>query len=419
MALFLLVSVGQFAVQTLMDYRTFIRDNARWLTGGFMLCLFSSFGQTFFISLSGGHIRAEYGLSNGEWGSLYMFATLASALTLPVLGRIVDFLSVAKTALIVIPMLALACGLMAVSTHWLLLIGTIYLLRLFGQGMMTHTSMTAMGRWYSGHRGRAVSIATLGHQAGEALLPIVMVALFFWIGWRGTWALSVGFLLLVALPIVYLTMRVERQPKLNDKKEVKRISKDWTRAEVLRDPLFWLLLLGVLAPSFIGTTIFFHQAYLLEIRGWGAEAFASAFIVMATMTITFALISGYLVDRFGSVRVLPFYFLPLAMACFSLYGISPEFGIYIFMAFLGISYGISSTLFGAIWPEIYGTLHLGAIRSVTVAMMVFSSAMGPGVTGLLIDAGVSYLLQIFVMGCYCLAASLIMLFVTRKLLSRT
>lgn len=402
-----------------MNYLSFLRENARWLTGGFMLCLFSSFGQTFFISLSGGHIRAEYGLSNGEWGSLYMFATLASALTLPVLGRMVDYVAVAKTALIVIPMLALACVLMAISTHWVLLIFTIYLLRLFGQGMMTHTSMTAMGRWYSGHRGRAVSIATLGHQTGEALLPIIMVGLFFWIGWRGTWALSAGFLVLFALPVVYLAMRVERQPKLDDKQEVKRISKDWTRGDVLRDPMFWLLLLGVLAPSFIGTTIFFHQAYLLEIRGWGPEAFASAFIVMASMTITFALVSGHLVDRFGSVRVLPFYFLPLAMACFSLYGISQEFGIYIFMAFLGISYGISSTLFGSIWPEIYGILHLGSIRSVTVAMMVFSSAMGPGVTGILIDAGVSYLLQIFVMGCYCLAASLIMLFVAQKLISRT
>ena len=60
----------------------FLRDNARWIAGGLCFTFFSSFGQTFFISLSAGHIREEYGLSNGGWGTLYMVATLASALTL-------------------------------------------------------------------------------------------------------------------------------------------------------------------------------------------------------------------------------------------------------------------------------------------------------------------------------------------------
>jgi MFS family permease len=401
-----------------MNYFSFLKENARWLTGGFLLCFCSSFGQTFFISLSGGEIREAYGLSNGQWGSIYMAATLASALTLPQLGRIVDHISVAKTALIIIPMLAVACLLMSVSTSIFLLVLTVYLLRLFGQGMMTHTAMTAMGRWYAGHRGRAVSVTTLGHQAGEAILPIVMVSMFIWFGWRNSWTIAALLLVFLALPAIFSLMLLERHPRATDRPEKIRSQHDWTRAEVIADPLFWILLLGVLAPAFIGTTIFFHQAYLLELRGWQPQAFASAFVVMAVMTIIFALVSGHFIDRFGSVRVLPFYFIPLALSCFALFSIADEYGIFIFMALLGTSYGISSTLFGAIWPEIYGTTHLGGIRSITVALMVFSSALGPGVSGLLIDAGVSYIGQIFVMGLYCLAASAIMLFVSRKLIAR-
>jgi len=401
-----------------MNYISFLKENARWLAGGFLLCFFSSFGQTFFISLAGGEIRSEFGLSNGQWGSLYMGATLASALAIQQLGRVVDHLSVVKTVLIVIPMLALACVLMSFSTSWILLALTIFLLRLFGQGMMTHISMTAMGRWYSGHRGRAVSIATLGHQAGEALLPIIMVSMFIWFGWRNSWAIAAIVLLAVALPAVVVLMGKERLPKATDMPERLRSQHDWTRAEVVRDWLFWIMLLGVLAPAFIGTTMFFHQAYLLELRGWQPQAFASAFMVMALMTITFALISGQLVDRFGAVRILPFYFVPLALSCFSLAAISQEYGIFVFMGFLGVSYGISSTLFGAIWPEVYGTTHLGGIRAITVSLMVFASALGPGVSGLLIDQGVSYIGQIFVMGLYCLAASVVMLFVSRKLTAR-
>ena len=88
------------------------------------------------------------------------------------------------------------------------------------------------------------------------------------------------------------------------------------------------------------------------------------------------------------------------------------------MALLGISYGLSSTLFGALWPEIYGTKHLGSIRAVVIALMVFSTAMGPGVTGFLIDFGVDYPLQILVMGVYCLAVSIVMALVGRRAASR-
>jgi MFS family permease len=245
-----------------------------------------------------------------------------------------------------------------------------------------------------------------------------MVTLFVWLGWRNTWSVAAVFLVLIALPLVYALMRIERQPKSTDLPQTRHIARDWTRGEVLRDPVFWIMLSGVLAPAFIGTTIFFHQAYLIELRGWNKEAFASAFALMATMTVIFALTCGWMIDRFGAARILPFYLLPLACACMALAFAIGEAGIFIFMALLGISYGLSSTLFGAIWPEIYGTLHLGGIRSITVAAMVFSSALGPGISGLLIDLGVAYPDQIFAMGLYCLAASFVMLFVSRKLIER-
>ena len=88
------------------------------------------------------------------------------------------------------------------------------------------------------------------------------------------------------------------------------------------------------------------------------------------------------------------------------------------MGLMGVSYGFSSTLFGALWPEVYGIRHLGSIRALTVAIMVFATAMGPGITGFLIDRGVSYPLQIGVMGVYCLAACVVLFFVSRSLSAR-
>ncbi|MEQ8298496.1 MAG: MFS transporter [Nitratireductor sp.] len=397
-----------------MMFFTFLRDNARWLAGGFLLTFFSSFGQTFFISLSAGQIRAEYGLSHGGFGTLYMGATLASALTLPKFGQIVDRYSAQKVALIIMPLLAAAALLMAVSSHIAVLAVSIYMLHLFGQGMMTHNAFTAMARWFSAQRGRAVSVVTLGHNVGEAVFPLLFVLVAGLVGWRGSWVVAALALALVALPAVGALIAVERAPRASDPVARKVDAPDWTRGEVVRDPIFYLLLMGVMAPGFIGTTIFFHQVYLVELRGWSLEAFATSFIFMASMTVTFALVSGQLIDRFSAVAILPGFLLPLGAACLVLGSFEGQWSAFAFMGLLGISYGFSSTLFGALWPEVYGLKHLGSIRALTVAIMVFATAMGPGLTGFLIDRGVSYPAQIVTMGLYCLVTSFLMAYVAAR-----
>ena len=401
-----------------MPFSIFLYQNARWLAGGLLLTFFSSFGQTFFISLSGGGIRSEYGLSHGDFGLLYMFATLGSAFTLPYIGRIVDYITVARTVILIVPALALACISMAFSNSIVLLALTIYALRLFGQGMMTHTSMTAMGRWYSAQRGKAVAVATMGHQLGEAIMPTIVISVFIWVGWRNTWLISAGVLMLVALPVLFGLLRVERTPRVTDPKERSVAARHWTRGEVLGDPYFWLMLAGVMCPGFIGTTIFFHQIYLVELRGWSPELFALSFTGMAIMTTIFALIAGWLVDRYSAVAQLPLFLVPLGAACLVLAAVSETWSMFVFMGLLGVSYGISSTLFGALWPEVYGTKHLGSVRSLVIAVMVFATAMGPGISGYLIDFGINYTYQVAAMGIYCLAASGIMLFVSWKIAAR-
>lgn len=401
-----------------MPFVRFVANNARWIVGGFLLTLFSSFGQTFFIALSAGEIRAEYGLSHGEFGLLYMLATLASALTLPWLGRITDIYGAARVTIIIVPFLALGAAGMAFSVHIVTLVIVIYMLRLFGQGMMTQNALTATGRWFAANRGRAVSLVTLGLNAGEALFPFAFVATAAMLGWRNAWLAAAAILIVFALPVIAALTARERAPQ-SDAPDQKAVAvRQWSRGEVLRDPIFWLLLTGVLAPAFIGTTIFFHQVYLVELRDWSLPVFASSFALMSATTIVFVLISGVLIDRFSATALLPVFLVPLSLACFVLGLLEAQWSAFVFMALLGVSYGFSSTLFGALWPEIYGTRELGAIRSVTVAFVVFATAVGPGLTGTLIDWGVSYALQIAVMGGYCALVSMLMAFAARRLLAR-
>lgn len=400
------------------DLGGFFASNLRWIAGGLTLTFFSSAGQTFFIALFAGELREDYALSHGGFGLVYMIATLASAATLVFIGRVVDIVPARTVASAVVVLLAIAALVMAFSRNLASLVIAIYLLRLFGQGMMSHVAMTVMGRWFIAERGRAVSLVSLGHQLGEGLLPFLVVLLVARFEWRSVWMVVALALFVVALPLVRLCFAVRRTPRtrhLEDDADDLLSIRHWTRREVLGDAPFWIVCAGVLAPAFIGTSIFFHQVHLATIKGWAPTVIASAFTVLAATTIACTLLTGHAIDRLGAHRLLPGFLLPLGAGCLVLAGADSPLGMYLFMLLLGMSYGMSSSIFGAVWPEIYGTRHLGAVRSVVFAGMVFSSALGPGLTGALIDAGVGFERQLVVMGLYCLAAIGFMLPVSRRL----
>jgi MFS family permease len=398
----------------------FLKQNFRWIAGGFLLTFFSSFGQTFFISASIGEWRAAFDLSHGEIGRLYMFATLASAACLPFGGRLVDVLPESRVILLVIPVLAAATVLAAYAPSVAVLVVAIFLLRLFGQGMMTHIALTATGRWFEAQRGRAVSLVVLGHQGGEATLPLAFSTVALAYGYRAGWIGGGAALLLVGLPFAWWAYRKPRQPAHLEASEADNSApvRQWSRGEVLRDPAFWVLLIGVLAPPFVGTTIFYHQDYLTELRGWPPQFYALSLSVVAVTTVVFALLCGALIDRLRAVTLLPFFLLPLGASCFVLAIEGPAELLFLVMFLLGIAYGISSTLFGALWPEIYGVQHLGAIRSVTVSAMVFATAAGPGLTGTLIDGGIPLPAQMMGIGGYCVIAAGAMTLVAIRLRKR-
>lgn len=398
----------------------FMRENARWLAGGFLLTLFSCFAQTFFVGLSGTDLRAAFHLSGGGFGGLYMLATAAGALCLPWLGRTLDLMPGWKVARFTMPMSALACVLITVAPNAVALTLSLYLLRMFGQGMMSEIAYTVIGRWFVANRGRAMALVVSGQQAGLALLPVLFVLIERTSrSWRTTWIASGALIALVGMPAIIALIKVERVPRSHEAK-VRNLNtaRDWTRSEVLRDPVLYLLLLGILAPSFISTVIFFNEDYLIELRGYDPLTFAAAFPIMSVTTVLFSLVCGHLIDRFGSLKLLPFFLVPLAIAQAALGLITPVWGVYLFMFLFGISSGFSSTLLGALWPEVYGLANLGGIRAIIFSAVVLSTALGPGVSGALIDRGVTLPTQILWLSGWCVAACFALAFAARQVQRR-
>uniref|UniRef100_UPI0032B2C460 MFS transporter n=1 Tax=uncultured Aquincola sp. TaxID=886556 RepID=UPI0032B2C460 len=388
--------------------------NARWLALGGLLLFFGAVGQTYFIAMSVGDLRRELGWSHGAFSALYMAATLTSAFTLPHLGGLLDRHPPRRVVAWVVAGLALFAALLAFSTHWAAVLLALVGLRLFGQGLMPQTAFHVLGRWFAAERGRAMSLATLGFNGGQALLPAAFVALAAVIGWRHTW-LAVALLLVLAVwPLLTGLARQERQPRAADVAAARRAAPDRTRAQALRTPLFWLALLGVLPPAFIAGLVFFHQAHLAEVRGWSLQTMAASLSVLAVVTVLSSLVAGPRIDRSSAAQWLPLYLLPLGAGCLVLGLVPQAWAVPAFMVLYGITDGISLTLMGALWPELFGVRHVGAIRSVVVAVLVTASAAGPGLGGVLIDAGVPFPAVIAAMSGLCVAVSLVMPLAVRR-----
>lgn len=388
----------------------FIIGNARWLAAGFVLAFGSCFGQTFFIAVFSQPLRAEFGLSYGEFGGAYMAGTLASAFCIIQLGRLADILSARPLAAAITLCLAAVCIAMAFVSSWPMLIVVIFGLRMFGQGMMSHLSQTCMARWFDRTRGRAIAIASFGYPIAQAVVPSIAVVVMATTSWRNIWLGAAAVLALCIAPLLWALLAKDRPTRLTGALSVAPSGiggKQWSRMEIIRQPLFWMLAPGFIAPSFMITVIFFLPSHIAETKGWALDAFTNRYWLYAAMSLGSSIIGGLIVDRFSARACLPYYQLPMAAGMLVLaFGESPM-TISILMILVGASTGIGLTVKTALWAEIYGTKHIGAIKALAQSIMVAASAAGPGITGVIIDLGAPFPTQAVYLAGYAVAVSLL------------
>ena len=379
----------------LYSYINLFRSYSNLLSFGFLLSFSSSFGQTYFIGVFGPSIQADFGLSHTLWGTIYLAGTLCSAAVLPWTGSLIDRLQLSSYNLIVGLCLVVACLVISLASGVISLIFGIFLLRQFGQALAPHIAATTMARSFEAERGRALAIATMGSAAGEACLPFVAVIAISIIGWRWTYVSSAILLgvFLVPLSIYLLQQSRVRSIKYayshNKCGNTDRTVRSWTRAEVLRNTRFYLLVPGYLAPSIVTTALFLHHLTLADAKGWSHSWITGNYIVYAASVVVSALFSGPLIDKFRAVRLMPISLIPLIFALL-LVALSNHYQIVLpYMMLLGVCAGLVHTTAAAMWPELYGLKHLGAIKSIGVTLMVFGSALGPVTLGGLMDIGSS------------------------------
>ena len=385
---------------------------------GFIFTFFSSFGQSFFLGLFNSSIRDTLSITQGQFGSIYATATLLSSFLLIWVGKKIDDINIFKFAFFVTLLLSFSCFFFSKISSVAFLFVAIFLMRFSGQGMMSHTATTTISRYFTKSRGKALSTGWFGLSTAEFILPVLIVYLLTITSWQNIW-ISISILVLIFLPVTsYTLIKNLNFDSREEVKETEHKEKDifqWKRIEVLKDYRFYIICLNMLAMPWIATGVFVYQSFITESKDWGTFVIAQSFMVYSILSVVTLLISGFLIDKFTSRKLLIFMNIPLLLSTLVLIFFDSSMTSFIFLGLIGISNGLANVLGSSTWAEIYGVKHIGSIKALSTALMVFSTAFGTALFGLLIDQGYSIEQIAFVSFVYIFISIILLFFVRNKL----
>ena len=268
------------------------------------------------------------------------------------------------------------------------------------------------------NRGRALSIGWLGLSLSEFILPILIVFLLTFVEWRDIW-ISISVLVIIVLPIAtyFLVKDIKLDTREDTKKEiVHKEIKQWKRIEVLKDYRFYIICMTMLAMPWIATGAWVFQSFMSSSKDWGQYVIAQSFMVYSIMSVITLFISGFLIDKFTSRKILIYMNIPLLLSTIVIIYFNHPFTAFIFLGLIGISNGLANVLGSSTWAEIYGVKYIGSIKALTTALMVFATAFGTALFGFFIDAGFS-IEKIAFIAAIAIACSIALLFTIRKKLN--
>ncbi len=389
--------------------------------------IMTSPGQTYGVSIFIEHFIADLGVSRSMVSTYYAIGTLTGAAALPFVGRRIDALGPRVVVVIVAILFGLACIYMGwVSNTFMLLLGFVAI-RMLGQGSLGLVSTYTINQWWMRRRGMIMGISgVLVSLLGVGTFPNLLNWMIPQLGWRATYMLLGLALIFIMVPVGYLFYRsrpenygllpdgaVTLAPQPGVMQPQQTEEQDWTLAEAIRTPAFWIVLAGLATISMLATGLIFHMVSIFDDNQLSSAAAAAVFVPIALVSAAVTLGSGILVDRIpirfllGAALFIQAGLLLLAQ---SLSSATVAFGYGVAMGFL---FGLLNTVSSVVWPTYYGRRYLGSITGLVATFVVAGSALGPMPLGFARDILGSYNLALTILALLPLTLGFFTLFMKR------
>lgn len=367
------------------NYLALIRSHAGLLAVAFLSVFTGNLGQSFFIGLFQIPISQQLNLSAGDFGNIYAIITIASGFLVMHFGPKIDWISPKRYALLVLSTLTIGLLLLTLSSWWLLGILGLGLLRLCGQGLMTHLGLTLTGREFTLNRGRALGLMGLAMPSGEIILPPLIALLLVWLNWQQVWWCILIFIIILWI-CVFIFVDWPDAPQAKHDANNRHIHSP----NPMRELRFWLLIPMLLVLPMTLTGIFLYQSQLTHDLSASTTTYAIALTAMGLIRFPIVLLGGRWVDELGLSLLARFYLLPYAIALLTAALLGGNIGIWVLMLGAGIGMSLSTPVGDSLLVRLWGKEHLGRVRSLKSAFLVFSTGITPALLGYLLDAGVRF-----------------------------
>lgn len=393
-------------------------------------------GQTMGVSVFADHLIDATGLSRLELSNAYLVGTVASGLALPWGGTLVDRLGVRRMIIassfgLAAMLLFLSRGdelaralagrlpaLSAKTTAMIVFALGFTGIRFSGQGMLTLTSRTMLGRWFERRRGFAAAVSGPFVSFAFAGAPLLLSLWIARAGWREAWVEMAIVVAVVMGGLGWLLFRetpeecglhvdgdaaapdartLEPSSSARDAGETGAPGGDFTRREALRTAAFWLVTFAIGSQAMVGTGITFHIVSLGAEMGLAERSAVSIFLPIAVVSAGVGFLAGAAVDRVPIRRLI----MVMMAAQTIMFSAMAHFADPVLRVGAVLGWGIASGFYGpltvAAIPNFFGRTHLGAIQGAMMSAIVIASALGPSALAALRDAFDSYVPGLYLM----------------------
>lgn len=344
---------------------------------GFAHFFVSALGQSFLLGMFKPYIAAEFGFESDEYSTFYSIVCLISGFTLPWVGPLIDRFKLRNVSIIAGLVLIASSLAMSMVNSALMFFVVLFGIRFTGQAFTPLIASTGLARYFTKHRGKAISFAALGLSFSEIVFSRILIEVIERYGWREAWLLLAAVVAVFFLPVVFFLVKPNSEFHL----PIESSRKSAKRSEVLRNWRFYVYVFNYIFSPFVMTGYFILTEDISMMKGWEVSSLLKMVSIYGVVRVCANFLSGPIIDYFTGYRVFKFSNLPILVGLLILLLSDNFYSSYLFIGLFGISVSIVSASATATWAEIYGPAHLGSIKSVTSTGMVLATSLGSFIFG--------------------------------------
>ncbi len=389
------------------------------LFSGTIGILMSVPGQTVGISVFTDFIIEDMKISREYLSLAYLIGTLSSSFFLTYAGRFFDKFGARVTSVISGFFLGLSLIFIAevgwftdvISRQWkfgnwttvvfILITFGFFIVRFFGQGVLTMASRNMVMKWFEKRRGMASAVMGIAVSFGFSYAPRLFDLLITHSGWQSAWFQIAVVSSIFFTIFAYITFRDNPQDfgLIPDGKEIDihvknkpkyHPDKQYTLKEARATYSFWIFNLTLALQALYITALTFNIVNIFADAGLTREDAILIFLPSSVVAVLFQVVCGYLADYVKLKYLLMIQILGLILSMAGLSILDKGLPVYLIILGNGISGGLFGVVSAVMWPRFYGTKHLGAITGYNMSWMVAGSALGPYLFSLLYDFSGNY-----------------------------